>query len=314
VALWAIPSDKIIDYSKNGDDINAFAQKVKYCLEEAFNSLAELHGKQETIAQTLNNLAASGSSSGGGGSGGGTSTVIVASDATKLAGVPLVLNNLSDGQILVYHSSSGTFRNEAKGTVGAGQSLIIKNGDEVVGDYNGGTTLEVNLQAVINQTCSKQDIAHLIRLVENLYLTLKVAGLDPGGYDGLKSFTFYGDVNDLASSSAQIADGKIICTGAGQIVVTKPIYFDVPISRAYLSVKHQNFADIDIGAEISVQGGNFATMTKLGTYPDSDNPNRATTQFVCSVDSCTSAALALVLSCGGSGSFTVDSFACTFNE
>ena len=313
MALWAIPSDKIIDYSKNGDDINTFSQKVKYCLEEAFNSLAELHGKQEAISSTLNGIIASGGSSDGG-SGGGTSTVIVTSDAVSLAGVPLVLNNLADGQILVYHSSTNSFRNETKGTVGAGQSLIIKNGDDVVGDYNGGTTLEVNLQAVVNQTCSKQDIAHLIRLVENLYLTLKVAGLDPGGYDGLKSFTFFGDVDDLASSSAQIADGKIICTGNGQIVVTKPIYFDYPISRAYLSVKHQNFADIAIDAEISTQGGNFVAMTKLGTYPDIDNPNRATTQFGYSGSSCTSATLALALSCGGSGSFSVDSFACTFNE
>lgn len=43
MAIWTIPEDKVIDYSPNGDDIDSFSQKVKYCLEEIFTSLQYLH-------------------------------------------------------------------------------------------------------------------------------------------------------------------------------------------------------------------------------------------------------------------------------
>ena len=43
MAIWEIPEDKVIDYSPNGDDVDSFSQKVKYCLEEIFNSLQYLH-------------------------------------------------------------------------------------------------------------------------------------------------------------------------------------------------------------------------------------------------------------------------------
>ncbi len=279
MAIWAIPSDKIIDWSKNGDDVDAFAQKTKYCLEAAFEALAELH-----------------------------------TAVNKIANIPVSIDNIQDGEILAYHAATQSFRNETKGAVGEGQSLVITNGDTLVGDYNGGSPITINLQNVINESTTGQDVAHLIRLVNNLYLVLKVAELDPGGYDGLKCFTFYGNLDDLASSTATISDGKIICNGLGQIVVTRPISLGVECSRANLVVKHQNFADVTITAEIALDEGEFVTMTKAGTYPDSGNPNRATTQFTYSGEAGTLATLRLTFSREGGASFSVDSFACTFNE
>lgn len=43
MANWEIPSDQIIDYSPNGDDIDSFSQKVKWCLEAIFDTLKFLH-------------------------------------------------------------------------------------------------------------------------------------------------------------------------------------------------------------------------------------------------------------------------------
>lgn len=42
MAIWAIPNDQVIDYSPNGDDVDSFSQKVKFCIEEIFKSLLYL--------------------------------------------------------------------------------------------------------------------------------------------------------------------------------------------------------------------------------------------------------------------------------
>lgn len=92
MAIWAIPNDYVIEYATNGDDIASFSQKVKYLLEEAFNSLNTLH-------------------------------------------------NSVDGE---------------------GKSLIICNGDSILGNYNGSATTRIDLQSLLNQTAtSAQDVTHL---------------------------------------------------------------------------------------------------------------------------------------------------------
>lgn len=48
MAYWSIPAGQQIDYSANGDDIDSFSQKVKWCLEEIFNSLQYLHTNGST--------------------------------------------------------------------------------------------------------------------------------------------------------------------------------------------------------------------------------------------------------------------------
>lgn len=48
MAYWSIPAGQQIDYSANGDDIDSFSQKVKWSLEEIFNSLQYLHTNGST--------------------------------------------------------------------------------------------------------------------------------------------------------------------------------------------------------------------------------------------------------------------------
>lgn len=48
MAIWEIPESQIIDYSPNGDDVDSFSQKTKFCLEELFKSLQHLHSNGAT--------------------------------------------------------------------------------------------------------------------------------------------------------------------------------------------------------------------------------------------------------------------------
>lgn len=124
--------------------------------------------------------------------------------AQGLGYYPLDITNIADGHVLRFHESTGTFRNEGLSAVGVGKALILRDGDKVLGDYNGSDTVNVNLQEVLTRSTLSQEVAHLMRLTENLYLALDVAGLNPGGYDGLSGETFYGNPTDIDTTKIDV--------------------------------------------------------------------------------------------------------------
>lgn len=85
-----------------------------------------------------------------------------------------------------------------------GKSLILYDGTKVLGDYNGGATVRINLQEVLNHSSLSQEVAHLMRLTENLYIALESADLNPSGYDGLSGETFYGSANDIDTTAVNV--------------------------------------------------------------------------------------------------------------
>lgn len=228
MAVWAIPQDKIIDYSPTGDLTAEFAQKVKWCLENAYEALAEIH---ESI--------------------------------TGIGGISVDINDIADGQILVYRAASQSFKNEDKDSAGAGKTLTLSYGNVVLAQYNGSEPVTLNLRGIA-QDGAAADTAHVLRLLENLYLTLEVAGLNPGGYDRLSNNTFFGGINDIDGdrSRATLVDGKIY--GNGAVLITKPISFINEVtgevttaSRANLTVKHRNVVDSTVTAEIAMRNATF---------------------------------------------------------
>lgn len=261
MAIWAIPNDKIIDYSPTGDDVDLFTQKVKYCLEEAFVSLKELHDN--------------------------------GANSNEIGGTSVAISSIEGGQILLFDGTTNQFNN-------------------------------VGLNAQIGISPLADDVVHLRRLVENLYLALSVAGLDPGGYDGLSvNTTTKNDIDVERSIFTATTDGEKILSNA--TIITQPIFFANTATgevqyrtRAHLVVKHQNVAHAQIGAEVALYDGlgteTFVPMTWAGTYPDRNNPDRTTTEFKYSGTAGSMAVLKITLNHGGGESFFMDSFACMFDE
>ena len=102
---------------------------------------------------------------------------------TQIGDIKLQIINPKDGDVFVYHQATKTIKNEPKGAVGAGSNLILKDGNRLLGEYNGSSPVTVDVANVIAHSQTAY-VNHLLRLVENLYLALEVAGLNPGGYDG----------------------------------------------------------------------------------------------------------------------------------
>lgn len=260
MAIWAIPRDKIIDYSPTGDDVDLFSQKVKFCIEEAFDSLRQLHSNEVST--------------------------------TEIGGTSVAITNINDGDVLMYDGTTDNFNN-------------------------------INLNLLISQSPLSSDVVHLQRLVENLYLALSVAGLDPGGYDALSANTITkNDIDTERSTFTTTNDGKFLSNAT---IITTPIFFLNEATsavqqktRAHLVVKHQNATNAQITAEIALYNGlgnePFTAMTKTGTYQDRTNSARATTEFVYSGTAGSMAVLKITLNRGGGENFFMDSFACIFNE
>ena len=214
-----------------------------------------------------------------------------------------------------------------KGLQIGGESVVLEglsSGDTLIydaGRFVNAPRLDVaQVQAILDNSGLNSRVNHLQRLVENIYLTFDVADLNPGGYDGLQVATFFGDLSclDTARSNFTLTDGKI--SGNGATLVTTPIFFvntetgeSRQVTRAHLIVKPTNVYEPQLTADVALWDGiteTFAPMTKSATYPDKDNPYRATTEFIYAGTAGNSATLRI----NASGEFWIDSFACTFDE
>ena len=145
----------------------------------------------------------------------GTAHINITGSASAVDGVDVEISDLQDGDVLVYHVSTGTLRNEPKNTVGTGKSLILKDGAKVLGDYNGANTTVVDVAEVIENSNIKY---------VNIHLTMDIAGLNPGGYDNVATEIFKGtekniDNTQVNVTSAIVGDDSIdVATIEGLIV------------------------------------------------------------------------------------------------
>lgn len=118
------------------------------------------------------------------------------------------IENIQDGQILVYNASTHSFHNSDNNAVGEGRTLTLRNGNTILGSYNGSATLDVDLQGISNtndlDTSAEGKISHLVRLVENLYCALDVSKLNPSGYDGFVCETFRDDATLIDKTNVAV--------------------------------------------------------------------------------------------------------------
>lgn len=80
--------------------------------------------------------------------------VSITGNAAKIGEKTIQINSLSDGEILVYRSSTGSFVNESKGAIGLGKALTITYDKQSLGTYSGNneTTIEVKPPTMIGAT------------------------------------------------------------------------------------------------------------------------------------------------------------------
>ena len=126
---------------------------------------------------------------------------------SQIADTKLDITNLTDGDILVYHVSTNTFKNEPKNVIqnsGTGASLILYDRTKVIGDYNGSKTVSVDISKVVSRAGTVSYVNHSMRLIENLYLALDFNNMNYGGRDGLISEFFKSLTDSVDKTSVKV--------------------------------------------------------------------------------------------------------------
>lgn len=89
----------------------------------------------------------------------GVLPVNILGNAAKMAGINVEVNNLTDGQVFTYRAASNSWRNEDKGVVGAGKSLVITDNGTQLADYSGDAHIDLDVGATIDTHISTHNTA-----------------------------------------------------------------------------------------------------------------------------------------------------------
>lgn len=89
----------------------------------------------------------------------GVLPVNILGNAAKMAGINVEANNLRDGQVFTYRAASNSWRNEDKGVVGAGKSLVFTDNGTQLADYSGDVHVDLDIGATIDTHISTHNTA-----------------------------------------------------------------------------------------------------------------------------------------------------------
>ena len=128
---------------------------------------------------------------------------------TQIGNIKLQVVNLKDGDVFVYHKATNTIKNEAKNTTGQGKNLILMDGCKLLGEYNGSEAVTVDIAKIIANS-NTYFIRHILRLIENVYLTLETADLNPGGYDGMINVSFGSDKYSQIDQTSVLVTSQVL--------------------------------------------------------------------------------------------------------
>lgn len=152
----------------------------------------------------------------------GVLPVDILGNAGKIAGIKNEVNNLQDGQVLTYRAVSNSWRNEPKGVVGAGASLVINDGETQLAEYSGDEHKEVDVGVTSGITAHNSNANAHANLA---HYTATDAHADL--FHLRKASTAYA-VSDITHSPNLPSWAYLECTTAGttdstELLVTPPV-------------------------------------------------------------------------------------------
>ena len=140
----------------------------------------------------------------------------ISGSASILGGVEVNVRGVNDGDILVYHTSTNSFKPEAK-TSGAGEGkyLVLKKGDTILCEYNGAANVELDISP-LTETVGE---AEKLKYARKITLTGKATG--EGTFDGSKNCEI--NVTKISTTYAETSDTATTATKADKLSTPRKI-------------------------------------------------------------------------------------------
>ncbi len=198
----------------------------------------------------------------------GTIHANLTGNASDIGGVKVDVQDIADGEILAFHQATGTFTNEPRGALtGAAKAFILRDNSRVLADYNGTTTVDLNLTPVLKKTADTVT-NHLERLVGTLYSAVIAAGIAPDGYDAMVVENFDGAAGEIDQSVAKVTS-----------VVSGDDSLDVEDSSGLIIGSYYQLTDGEVTEEVQVKAINISEginrVILMGTVKNQYHSKRA---------------------------------------
>lgn len=132
----------------------------------------------------------------------GVLPVNVSGNAGQLAGVNVEINRLQDGQVLTFRMASNVWRNEDKGTVGAGKALALKDGATLLGEFSGDKAVSVDVGSVADAHIATHNTNNAAHQDIRNKITTDIGTHNNNASAHAAAFAAYGKTAKLIAASA----------------------------------------------------------------------------------------------------------------
>ena len=140
----------------------------------------------------------------------------ISGSASILGGVEVNVKGVNDGDILVYHTSTNSFKPEAKTSgAGDGKYLVLKKGSTILCEYNGAANVELDISP-LTETVGE---AEKLKYPRKITLTGKATG--EGTFDGSKNCEI--NVTKISTTYADSSDTATTATKAEKLTTPRKI-------------------------------------------------------------------------------------------
>lgn len=210
----------------------------------------------------------------------------VTGNANKIAAKQVDTTDIADGTILVYRSFENKFVFESKGVIGAGKTLTIKNGTEVLGTFSGDVQAEVDIGPSL-QAVKTEAAGGNAATATKLQTARTINGT---AFDGTGNITTarWGTARNITIKDATSTNAgtAVSVDGSGSIVLLLPGTIKANVTGSSSSCSGNASTATKLQTARSINGTNFdgsaaITTSKWGTarnisIKDSSSTNTGT--------------------------------------
>lgn len=210
----------------------------------------------------------------------------VTGNANKIAAKQVDTTDIADGTILVYRSFENKFVFESKGVIGAGKTLTIKNGTEVLGTFSGDVPAEVDIGPSL-QAVKTEAAGGNAATATKLQTARTINGT---AFDGTGNITTarWGTARNITIKDATSTNAgtAVSVDGSGSIVLLLPGTIKANVTGSSSSCSGNASTATKLQTARSINGTNFdgsaaVTTAKWGTarnisIKDSSSTNTGT--------------------------------------
>ena len=188
----------------------------------------------------------------------------ISGSASIIGGVAVNVKGVTDGDILVYHTSTNSFLPEAKTSgAGDGKYLVLKKGETILCEYNGSANVELDISP-LTETVGE---AEKLKYARKITLTGKATG--EGTFDGSKNCEI--NVTKISTTYADSSDTATTASKADKLTTARKISIGGKVTASAVNFDGSSDVVLNVTAmDIPDSAQKLSTARKISVTGDAE--------------------------------------------